>query len=69
MKRTQAAVDWLLRLDSPHSTPADPHAFSAWLAANPSHAAAWQRVTGLLQQPFNQLQRIIRGNLKPPTML
>ncbi len=53
---TQAAVDWMLRLDPSRSTPADRQAFTAWLAADPGHAAAWQRVSGLLQQPFSHLQ-------------
>ncbi|MBB3103066.1 FecR family protein [Azomonas macrocytogenes] len=53
---TQAAVDWVIRLDPSRSTQADRQAFTAWLAADPCHEAAWQRVSGLLQQPFSDLQ-------------
>ncbi|WKN23710.1 FecR family protein [Azotobacter vinelandii] len=54
---TRAAVDWTLRLDPERATPEDRQAFAAWLAADPRHVAAWQRVNGLLQQPLADLQR------------
>ncbi|WP_249676122.1 FecR family protein [Pseudomonas abieticivorans] len=53
---TLQAIDWLLRLEAK-----DPHhlqAFNQWLASSEAHRQAWQRVTGLLQQPMADLQAV-----------
>ncbi|MGF6095101.1 FecR family protein [Pseudomonas sp. 18175] len=55
---TRDAVDWLLRLEAAGEDPSLHQAFEAWLRASPQHAAAWQRVGSLLQQPIADLQRI-----------
>lgn len=52
---TQAAVDWLLRLESAQPGDARYQAFEAWLAASPANRHAWQRVNALLSQPLADL--------------
>ncbi len=37
------ALEWCVRLQDPGTTPAEHEAFAHWLAADPSHPAAWQR--------------------------
>ncbi len=37
------ALEWCVRLQDPGVTPAEQEAFTQWLAADPSHPAAWQR--------------------------
>ncbi|KIU53897.1 iron dicitrate transport regulator FecR [Pseudomonas putida] len=53
---TQAAVDWLLRLESVPPGDARHQAFEAWLSASPSNRHAWQRVNALLSQPLASLE-------------
>src|SRR5690606_31291386 len=44
------AIDWQLCLDSGDATDQERQAFTAWLAAHPEHARAWQQLGGLDQQ-------------------
>ena len=37
------ALEWCVRLQDAGATPAEHEAFAHWLAADPSHPAAWQR--------------------------
>ena len=53
---TQAAIDWLLRLESGHACPSQRQVFKAWLADNPEHLAAWQQVAGVLKAPVLTLR-------------
>lgn len=55
---TQAAIDWLLRLESGHACPSQRQVFKAWLAENPEHLAAWQRVAGVLKAPIMTLHAV-----------
>lgn len=55
---TREAVDWLLRLEAAGEDRDLRQAFDAWLHASPEHAAAWQRVGNLLQQPIAALHRV-----------
>ena len=57
---TRAAIDWILRLESGHACPSERQVFKAWLAENPEHMAAWQRVAGLLKNPLADLQSVDR---------
>ncbi|MDE1146095.1 MAG: FecR domain-containing protein [Azospirillaceae bacterium] len=48
---SQAATDWLIRLQDDPDNPALRRRFEAWLAASPAHAAAWattQRTSHML---------------------
>ena len=53
-----AAVDWQVRLTSGSASEGDREALARWLAADARHAAAWQRVQGVLAGPVQQIQRI-----------
>ena len=53
-----AAVDWQVRLSSGSASAGEREAFARWLAADARHAAAWQRVQGVLAGPVEQIQRI-----------
>lgn len=53
-----AAVDWQVRLTSGSASAGEREAFARWLAADARHAAAWQRVQGVLAGPVEQIQRI-----------
>ncbi|MCU1729702.1 FecR family protein [Pseudomonas sp. 7P_10.2_Bac1] len=57
---TRAAIDWVLRLESGQACPSERQVFKAWLAENPEHKAAWQRVAGLLKSPLSDLQSVDR---------
>ncbi|MFT0866470.1 FecR domain-containing protein [Pseudomonas sp. CAM1A] len=39
------ALEWYVRLQDAGATPAEHEAFAQWLAADPSHSAAWQRAS------------------------
>ena len=54
----QAAIDWLLRLESGHACPSQRQVFKAWLLENPEHLAAWQRVAGVLKAPIMTLHAV-----------
>ena len=68
---TRAAIDWMLRLESGNASPSERQVFKAWLAEDPAHLAAWQRVANALS--FNpraratdpdllkQVQRMLNG--------
>ena len=47
---TEAAIGWLVVLNSGAVTAADRAGFDAWLAARPGHRAAWERLTGQLDE-------------------
>lgn len=53
-----AAVDWQVCLSSGSASAGEREAFARWLAADARHAAAWQRVQGVLAGPVEQIQRI-----------
>jgi transmembrane sensor len=53
-----AAVDWQVRLTSGSVATGEREDFARWLAADARHAAAWQRVQGVLADPVGQIQRI-----------
>jgi len=55
---TEAAIDWLVRLDSGSASAADHTAFTAWLNADPRHQHAWQTISGLLDQPVAVLKEL-----------
>ena len=57
-RATQAAIDWLLRLESGHACPSQRQVFKAWLVENPEHLAAWQRVAGVLKAPVATLHAV-----------
>lgn len=57
---TRDAIDWVLRLESGHACSSERQVFKAWLAENPEHKAAWQRVAGLLKNPLADLQSVDR---------
>ncbi|MBN8753643.1 MULTISPECIES: FecR family protein [Variovorax] len=66
---TEQAIDWLVRLDSGHSSDSDQQAFAQWLDAAPAHAAAWTN----LQQRLNQritpaLSQLQAGGHATPSM-
>lgn len=52
----EAAVDWQVSLEAGRMTAADRDAFQRWHDADPRHAQAWRRVTGVLQQPIAIVQ-------------
>ena len=54
----QAAIEWLLRLESGHACPSQRQVFKAWLLENPEHLAAWQRVAGVLKAPVATLHAV-----------
>jgi len=54
----EAAVDWQVSLEAGRMTAADRDAFQRWHDADPRHAQAWRRVTGVLQQPIAIVQEI-----------
>lgn len=47
---TEAAVDWLVVLNSGAVSAEERHGFDAWLAASPEHRAVWQRLTQAIEQ-------------------
>lgn len=47
---SEAAIGWLVTLNSGAVRPQERRAFEAWLAANTAHARAWQRLAGGLDQ-------------------
>ncbi|KAF1057141.1 MAG: Protein FecR [Pseudomonas citronellolis] len=51
----QAAIDWLVLLDSGTSQAADRLAFEAWLQGSAEHRQAWAEVSGALARPLEQL--------------
>lgn len=57
---TRTAIDWMLRLESGHACPSQRQVFKAWLAENPEHLAAWQRVAGVLKTPVADLKSVER---------
>jgi len=57
---TRAAIDWMLRLESGQACPSERQVFKAWLAENPAHLAAWQRVAGVLKTPVADLHAVER---------
>ncbi|NMG66123.1 DUF4880 domain-containing protein [Azoarcus indigens] len=48
----EAAIDWLVRLDSGTAGADDHAAFARWLHADPRHEAVWRTISGLLDQPL-----------------
>lgn len=57
-----AAVDWQVRLTSGSATAGDREDFARWLSADARHAAAWQRVQGVLAEPVRQIHGIDQRN-------
>lgn len=54
----EAAVDWQVSLEAGRMSAADRDAFERWHDADPRHAQAWRRVTGVLQQPITVVQEL-----------
>ncbi len=52
----EAAIDWLVRLDSGSASAEDRAAFANWLKADPRHETAWVSISGLLSQPLATLK-------------
>lgn len=59
------AAAWLVRLQSDARVPADDLAFRAWVAADTSHAAAFEAVTAVWDLT-GALSRDLRGRAVPP---
>ena len=53
-----AAVDWQVRLTSGSACAGEREDFARWLSADARHAAAWQRVQGVLAEPVRQIHGI-----------
>ena len=49
-------MDWHVRLESGTATESDQQAFERWRRADPAHETAWNRVTGLLQDPLSLIR-------------
>ncbi|WP_296410711.1 FecR domain-containing protein [Zoogloea sp.] len=68
----QAALDWLARLHSGRWSADDAAAHAAWLTADPSHQAAWQRAESLWQalgglRPFAAAElSVLHARSAPP---
>ncbi|OZI44778.1 hypothetical protein CEK29_08770 [Bordetella genomosp. 5] len=54
----EAAVNWQVRLEAGRMTEADRAEFQRWHDADPRHAQAWRRVTGVLQQPLSVMREL-----------
>lgn len=54
----EAAIDWLVRLDSGCATAEDRAAFSRWLNADPRHQNAWNTISRLLDQPLAAIKEV-----------
>lgn len=54
----EAAVDWKVRVEAGRMTAPDREAFQRWHDADPRHAHAWRRVSGVLQQPLAVVQEL-----------
>lgn len=55
------AIDWMVRLRSGRTPPAEMAAFERWRAAEPAHASAWQRLEQGLERPRQAVDAIERG--------
>lgn len=51
----QAAIDWLVRLDSGNTQPSDLASFEAWLAASNLNRQAWEALNNTLAPAFTPL--------------
>lgn len=49
------AIDWRIRLDSGNATPDDLAALERWLAADPKHRAAWERIEATFMRPARDI--------------
>lgn len=49
---TEAAIGWLVTLNSGAVSPEERRGFDAWLAASDHHRRVWQQLTGALEQTF-----------------
>jgi transmembrane sensor len=49
-KTLDAAIDWMVQLQSGEATAADAERHRAWREADPRHAQAWAQVTGAMQR-------------------
>jgi transmembrane sensor len=56
----EAAIEWMVLFRSGEATPEDYRRFSAWNAADPRHAQAWERMQGVLQRSFAPIQAVQR---------
>ncbi len=57
----QAAIGWMVELRSGEATAAEHQAFAAWLAADPAHREAWQRLAGAVGQAFGDPSAVRPG--------
>ncbi|GGI16677.1 FecR domain-containing protein [Oxalicibacterium faecigallinarum] len=51
----EAAIDWMVVFRSGDVSELERYHFESWKNAHPQHAAAWQHVTGFLDQSFSPL--------------
>ncbi|GAA4323551.1 FecR domain-containing protein [Pigmentiphaga soli] len=56
----EAAVDWMVRLESGSATAQERAAFEAWLAADGAHRAAWERLQDALGPAASRLRALDR---------
>ncbi len=57
----QASIGWMVELRSGEATAAEHQAFAAWLAADPAHRDAWQRLAGAVGQAFGDPSAVRPG--------
>lgn len=50
----EAAIDWMVELASGTAGPQQQQAFARWLAADPRHRLAWQRLGGAVDQTLGR---------------
>lgn len=60
----EAAARWYVQLQATDASPADRDGWQCWLAANPSHRAAWERVQQLEQRLHDLPARIALPTLR-----
>ncbi|MHC6225655.1 DUF4880 domain-containing protein [Pseudomonas sp. X10] len=67
----EQAIEWTACLRSGEVTPGEQRAFEDWLAADPAHAQAWQRVQGHLTRtlvPLVTADPALRRTLQTPAV-
>ena len=62
----EAAIDWMMRLDSGSAGATERQAFEIWLAQDPRHRHAWEHLQGQLAEP---LARLVQAERQMPGQL
>lgn len=52
----EAAIDWMVLLHSGEATEADMRRLDVWRGLDPRHAAAWDRVSGVLERSIDPIR-------------